>query len=411
MNRHPQTATDDPLVAACSLCSFAVSEYRKCKIPARLQELQAANDRFHLQESTKKSIMTEYRFHLQKYRPGSKTACPGCGRKSCFTRYIDEAGEISFPGYVGKCDHVNSCGYHYTPKEYFRDNPTVKERLNEQEKNFRTPTAARPAAIPAPEQKPQISFLPSDWVEQSMRRYDINPLYRYFTKVAGKEDTDRLFRLYRVGTSRMWNGAAVFWQTDRDGNVRAGKIMGYDAETGHRIKKPFNQVSWVHSVRKVPDFRMKQCLFGEHLLSDTSAAMSAKPVAIVESEKTALVAALFIPDFVWLATGGMHGCFNSEAMQILGGREVILFPDLKATEEWKQRLPMLESFCRRATCSDMLERIATDAQREAGLDIADFLLMEDTPQMILARMIERNPALQSLIDTFGLELVDAGRVE
>ncbi len=136
--------------------------------------------------------------------------------------------------------------------------------------------------------------------------------------MAGKEDTDRLFRLYRVGTSRMWNGAAVFWQTDRDGNVRAGKIMGYDAATGHRIKEPFNQVSWVHSVRKVPDFRMKQCLFGEHLLSDTSAAMSAKPVAVVESEKTALVAALFIPDFIWLATGGMHGCFNSESHAGIG---------------------------------------------------------------------------------------------
>lgn len=101
----------------------------------------------------------------------------------------------------------------------------------------------------------------------------------------------------------MWNGSTVFWQIDVRGNVRAGKIMGYDAVTGHRIKEPFSQVNWVHSVRKVPDFHMKQCLFGEHLLSDTSAAMSAKPVAIVESEKTALVAALFIPDFVWLATG------------------------------------------------------------------------------------------------------------
>ena len=254
-------------------------------------------------------------------------------------------------------------------------------------------------------------FFPSDWVEQSMRRYDINPLYCYFTKVAGKENTDRLFRLYRVGTSRMWGGAAVFWQTDRDGNVRAGKIMGYDAETGHRVKEPFNQVSWVHSVRKIPDFRMKQCLFGEHLLSDTFAAMSAKPVAVVESEKTALVAAHFIPDFVWLATGGMHGCFNSETMQILGGREVILFPDLRATEEWRRRLPMLEPVCRRATCSDMLERIATDVQRSQGLDIADFLLMEDTPQMILAKMIERNPMLQTFIDTFGLELVDAEKTE
>ena len=364
-----------------------------------------------MQESTKESIMTEHRFHLQKYRPGSKTVCPECGRKSCFTHYIDEEGEIAFPDHVGICDHINSCGYHYTPKEYFRDNPTVKEKLNEQERNGGTPIVAKALAKPQPEQKPQISFLHSDWVEQSMRRYDINPLYRYFTKVAGKEDTDRLFRLYRVGTSRMWGGAAVFWQTDRDGNVRAGKIMGYDAETGHRVKEPFNQVSWVHSVRKLPDFRMKQCLFGEHLLSDNSAAMSAKPVAIVESEKTALVAAHFIPDFIWLATGGIHGCFNGEAVQALDGREVILFPDLKATEEWRQRLPMLESVCRRATCSDLLERIATNEQRSLGLDIADFLLMEDTPQMILQQMIERNPVLQTFIDTFGLELVDAGRAE
>ena len=340
--------------------------------------------------------MTEYRFHLQKYRPGSKTACPECGRKACFTRYIDETGEISFPDSVGMCDHINSCGYRYTPKEYFRDNPAVKEKLNERERNSCNPMAAKPPARTLPEQKPQISFLPSDWVEQSMRRYDINPLYRYFTKVMGKENVDKLFSLYRV---------------DRDGNVRAGKIMGYDAVTGHRIKEPFNQVSWVHSVRKVQDFRMKQCLFGEHLLSDSSAAMSAKPVAIVESEKTALVAALFIPDFVWLATGGIHGCFNSEAIQVLSGREVILFPDLKATAEWRQRMPMLESVCRRATCSDLLEKIATNEQRSQGLDIADFLLMEDTPQMILARMIERNPVLQTFIDTFGLELVDAGRVE
>lgn len=56
-------------------------------------------------------------------------------------------------------------------------------------------------------------------------------------------------------------------------------------------------------------------------------------------------------------------------------------------------------------------KMATDEQRSRGLDIADFLLMEDTPQMILARMIQRNPMLQSFIDTFGLELVDAGKIE
>ncbi|EKC65381.1 hypothetical protein LEA_10355, partial [human gut metagenome] len=39
------------------------------------------------------------------------------------------------------------------------------------------------------------------------------------------------------------------------------------------------------------------------------------------------------------------------------------------------------------TCWKDCDRV----QRSQGLDIADFLLMEDTPQMILAKMIERNP--------------------
>ena len=354
------------------------------------------------------SIMSEYRFHLQKYRPGSKKVCPKCGRKSCFTRYVDGNAQIAFPNHVGKCDHINSCGYHYTPKEYFQDNPTIKETMIEQNNRSDTPSrAVKPIAKPLSGSAPQTSYLPSDWVSQSMQKFDVNPLYRYLTKVAGKEKTDRLFNLYKVGTSKMWNGATVFWQIDINGNVRAGKIMGYDAKTGHRIKHPFNQVNWVHSVKRVPDFHMKQCLFGEHLLSETS--IPASTVAIVESEKTALIAALFIPDFVWLATGGMHGSFNSKAMQVLCGREVILFPDLKATDEWKRKTAMLHSICKRVTCSALLENMATDRQREAGLDIADFLLMEDTPQMVLARMVERNPALHTLIDTFDLELVDAGQ--
>ena len=252
------------------------------------------------------SIMSEYRFHLQKYRPGSKTVCPKCGRKSCFTRYVDENAQITFPNHVGKCDRINSCGYHYTPKEYFQDNPTIKETMIEQNNRSDTPSrAVKPIAKPLSSSAPQTSYLPSDWVSQSMQKFDVNPLYRYLTKVAGKEKTDRLFNLYKVGTSKMWNGATVFWQIDINGNVRAGKIMGYDAKTGHRIKHPFNQVSWVHSVKKIPDFHMKQCLFGEHLLADASS--STRTVAIVESEKTALVAAQFIPDFIWLATGGMHG--------------------------------------------------------------------------------------------------------
>ena len=56
--------------------------------------------------------------------------------------------------------------------------------------------------------------------------------------------------------------------------------------------------------------------------------------------------------------------------------------------------------------SDVLEHMATDDQREAGLDIADFFLTVPTKRQILQQMIRRNPALQTLIDELGLELVE-----
>lgn len=71
---------------------------------------------------------------------------------------------------------------------------------------------------------------------------------------------------------------------------------------------------------------------------------------------------------------------------------------------------MLANVCRSVSVSTVLEDMATDEQRARGLDIADFLLMEDTPQMILQRMIDRNPVLQTLIDELGLELVDAEQI-
>ena len=45
---------------------------------------------------------------------------------------------------------------------------------------------------------------------------------------------------------------------------------------------------------------MTQCLFGEHLLTR----YLERIVALVEAEKTAVIGAGFIPEYVWLATGG-----------------------------------------------------------------------------------------------------------
>ena len=338
--------------------------------------------------------MSEYRFHLQKYKLGNRYACPQCGRKRCFARYIDEQGQIVFPDNVGRCDHEQSCGYHYSPSDYFKDNPDAN--CND-DWRYKTPIKE------CRKEKPLPTFIENRLMEQTLHGYSVNPLYRYISTVFGKEETERLFALYKVGTSKKWGGSTIFWQIDVNGNVRTGKIMKYDDKTGHRIKEPHSLVTWVHSELKLPDFTLRQCFFGEHLLTDKT---TTKTVAIVESEKTAIIAARFMSDFVWLATGGMNGCFNKDAVEVLSGREVVLVPDLGATDKWKSKLPLLQSICKQVLVSNILEDNATDEQKVNGLDIADFLLMTETPQMALQRLIKQHPPLQHLIDSLGLVLVE-----
>ena len=334
--------------------------------------------------------MVEYRFVLQKYKRGNKTTCPKCGKKRCFVRYIDIEGKIHFPDYVGRCDHEQSCQYHYKPSDYFKDNPTAVENADWKK---HIPKVVR--------QDQPTSYIDKTLMKRTLSNYSINPLFIFLAGIMGKEETDRIFQLYKVGTSKKWNGATVFWQIDWHGRVRSGKIMLYNSSNGHRVKEPHSYVSWVHSELHLENFNMKQCLFGEHLLPQ----YPSKPVAIVESEKSALIATHFMPDFIWLATGGIHGCFKEESVKVLKNRSVMLCPDLGAFDAWKAKIPMLVAVCSKVVVSEHLEFVSTEEQRKSGFDIADFLLMTETPVMALQRMIKRNPCIGTLVERLQLEVV------
>ena len=343
--------------------------------------------------------MSNHRFILQPYKGvGSRHCCPTCHKKRCFSRYIDTEKQISFPDDVGRCDHEQSCGYHLTPKEYFERNPQAKPLHCD----FATPSAWR--AKPTEQRKP-TSFIAAETVSQTLHGYEKNNLYLFLRSKFGAEDALRLMKDYRVGTSKHWPGSCVFWQTDVSGDTRTGKVMLYNADNGKRVKEPFNHVTWVHSLLKMPDFNLRQCFFGEHLLPMNRG----KPVAIVESEKTAIVASYYLPEYVWLATGGKNGCFNADALRVLRGYQVILYPDIGATDQWRQKLNLLRSLDIEASIFNYLEEVATDDERTAGLDIADYLLQIEPDQAILQSMIRCNPILQKLIDDLQLTLVSVER--
>ena len=74
--------------------------------------------------------MNDYRYQLERYRGrGSRYVCPQCGRKYVFTRYVDTHNNNTYlSDNVGKCNRLDKCGYHYTPHQYFEDNPWLRDK-------------------------------------------------------------------------------------------------------------------------------------------------------------------------------------------------------------------------------------------------------------------------------------------
>lgn len=319
--------------------------------------------------------MNEHRFILEPYQgQNSRYHCPGCHqREKTFSLYVDtETGAYINP-VVGRCNREINCGYHYTPRQFFMDNPTAASQIPKYKglslqnagKNLKQQPWQQ--SWQRNQQQRHISYIPDAIFKGSLKNYDTNYLTNFLQNSFGADITSNLIKKYLIGTSEYWNGASVFWQIDLNGHIRTGKIMLYCPETGKRVKKPTNHISWAHTQIQQRDFNLKQCLFGEHLLKDTT-----KPVAVVESEKTAVIASVYLPQFIWLAVGGKNN-IKEENLKVLSGRKIIFFPDLNCFENWSLKAKEL-SFLANFSVSDLLERKATPEEKEQGFDLADYLI-------------------------------------
>lgn len=318
--------------------------------------------------------MNNHRYILEPYKSlQSRFVCPNCQKRDkTFSLYIDtESGEYIAQN-VGRCNRESNCGYHYTPKQYIEDN-----NINIENKNF----VPRSRYIAPPKPK-NTSYIDSSIFKKSLQGYEKNSFVKFLINRFGAETTTKAIERYFIGTSKHWNGSTIFWQIDINGKIRTGKIMLYNPKSGKRVKEPFNHIHWVHSLLKIEAFELEQCFYGEHLLKD-----KIKPIAIVESEKTAIIASLYLSDFIWIAVGSLTN-LNKAKCEVLRGRNVVLFPDLNGFEKWSVKAKEFGF-----KVSDLLEKKATDEQKGKGLDIADYLLNFDIKDFEVEQrqIIDRKP--------------------
>jgi len=289
-----------------------------------------------------------YRYTLEKSSK-KKSVCPKCDKRT-LVRFIDnEKGNYLSENY-GRCDRENQCGYFLKPS---------------QEKTYFS-IVKIPEVIPT-------SYINSKFMSETEIDYNQNNFVKFLLKHFNVKQVGKVLEIYHIGTSkhrfrhidfpnyRSEGGANIFWQIDNKNRVRTGKIMLYNEVSGKRIKEPFNHVNWAH--RK--PFNLSQCLFGLHRINiDLN-----KPIAIVESEKTAIIMSIEAPNYIWLATGSKSN-LKEELLQPLKNRIVVLYPDNDSFNDWQKLVNQLKLKGYKIAISDLLEQM----NLKVGSDLADYLI-------------------------------------
>ncbi|MCD8405006.1 DUF6371 domain-containing protein [Tenacibaculum dicentrarchi] len=341
-----------------------------------------------------------YKYSLHK--KSIKHECPQC-KKNRLVLYIDTENDNYLSSKVGRCDREINCGYHLTPRVYFKNhNISYKPLIN---KNH-------PLEI-----KETNFHIPKD-LNNSLANYDKNNFIKFIESKFNSEQVSSILNDYKIGTATAWNNGTIFWQIDYENKIRGGKIILYN-EKGKRTK----YINWIHSLNikkgKINSFNLSQCFFGEHLISKYD-----RPIAIVESEKTACIMSVLFEKYLWLASGSLGG-LNDKKIKILKNKTIILYPDLgiestntSPYSKWKKSCEELKSKGYDIQISNLLEKKGSITERKKGFDIADYFLksIEEKPKKIISKinnialkMHMKNKSIKSLLEVF--ELTDLNGIK
>lgn len=322
--------------------------------------------------------MNKMNYTYQLEKGSRKFKCPKCGKKA-FVRFIFTADNSYAKEEFGRCDRESKCGY------------------------FNAPNTDGFIPVKNYTFTPQISvcqeqyYIPNSTLNSILKGYDQNAFVQnLLSSIAypmSKVMVMEVVQLYKVGTltNGFMAGALCLPFISKKGDINAIQVKQFDNDN-HTTKTNFlhaiaakhyefqnkTRPMWLNNYLK--NDKIIRCLFGEHLLK----VYPHNPIALVEAPKTALYASLYFgmpqckTDFLWLAV------FNKSSLsynkfKVLAGRDVVLFPDLNAYEDWSNKASQIKHYLKgcHVSVSNYLEHNATDEDKQEGLDLGDYLIKYD----------------------------------
>lgn len=223
-------------------------------------------------------------------------------------------------------DYCPNCGYGYNISLFEKE--SIQRRILAEHSKDDFSSFVNDAG---PRKKPKDWMLKREYITPSLLS---NHLYHFIKNLYGDDKVDRVIAKYRLETHTKddFKGAAIFYQFDEDNQCHAFKVIQYD-ENCHRItgdkRTPKNEKDLFY--QKPLTGKGNYCLFGRHLLNMPDDA--GKPICIVESEKTAIIASIAYPEAIWMAAGSCYYLYDSKIDEGMRDRTIILFPDVDVKYE------------------------------------------------------------------------------
>lgn len=282
-----------------------------------------------------------------KFTSGSqgKVNCPYCNAKKTFRTYepvegsevVNEKGEL-----CGLCDRSNSCGVWIKPDGTMSQN--------------RKP----PVHVPDP-----IILVLDNEQKEHLRLCLKNETSNFHHFCTGLGIPLSHLKKWGVGTEK---DKTIFTFIDHERNPCNIKYFKY-LESGKRDKE-FKNYSMKGRTEGNQEYKYKICLFGEHLLSKDNS----KYVCVVESEKTAILAAHYFPKYDWVSCASADGLTDLKA-QILKGRFVIWLCDADKAGRENSSLRTLKRQRIKHKIIDLNPTL------QDGTDLADMLISGNIPNL------------------------------